>query len=231
MTEHLPTEHLTGQLSEQLSEHLSERKKFGLDLSAFGFGKGISETIVSTGFETPNAAPVGIIWKNKKPVVRLFKGSHTWANVLKEKYLAANIVYDPLLLVRSTFLDLESSEFKLIPLRASSPTQEFPVLKKASTWVIFECTNIKNTEQALVAELEPVKADFNEANEMNPRSLPAPNRGFNAVLEATIHATRYQLSGEEKYLEWIRHYEGLALKCGGEKEKQAMELLIKVLGI
>lgn len=228
MTEHLTqhssewTEHLSGQ-----TEHLSERKKSNIDLSSFGFGKGISETIVSTGFEAPNAAPIGVIWKNKRPFVRLFKGSQTWANVSKEKYLAANVVYDPLLLVRSTFFDLDPSEFKFVPL----VVQRFPVLKKASTWVLFECISIKDTEQALVAELEPVEADFNEANETTLKALHAPNRAFNSVLEATIHATRYQLTGEEKYLEWIRHYEGLVLKCGGEKEKQAMELLIKVLGI
>jgi len=58
-----------------------------------------------------------------------------------------------------------------------------------------------------------------------------PNRGFNAVLEATVHATRYQLTGEEKYLKLIRHFETLASKCGGEKEKKAMKLLYEVLGL
>ncbi|MCQ1536038.1 DUF447 family protein [Methanosarcina sp. KYL-1] len=195
-----------------------------IDLSSFGILEGISETIVSTGFEFPNAAPIGIIRKSGRPFVRLFKGSHTWANVSKEKYLAANVVYDPLLLVRSTFFDLAISEFEFVPAGGRS----FPVLKEASAWVVFKCVNIKNTDQALVAELVPVEAGFNEAN---MKFLPVPNRGFNAVLEATVHATRYQLSRDEKYLEWILHYEELASKCGGEKEKQAMELLYKVLGL
>ena len=88
-----------------------------VDISSFGIREGISETIVSTGLEHPNAAPIGIIVKGGRPFVRLFKGSHTWANVLKEKYLAANIVYDPLLFVRSTFFDLEPSEFDYVPAR------------------------------------------------------------------------------------------------------------------
>lgn len=193
-----------------------------VDISSFGIRDGISETIVSTGMEHPNAAPIGIIIKGGRPFIRLFKGSHTWANVLKEKYLAANIVYNSLLFVRSTFFDLESSEFDYVPVRGLN----FPILKEAAAWVIFECINVKNTDQALIADLVPIETGFNE---INRKDLPVPNRGFNAVLEATVHATRYQLSGDEKYLELIRHYETLASKCGGENEKKAMKLLYEVL--
>ena len=195
-----------------------------VDISSFGIRDGISETIVSTGMEHPNAAPIGIIIKGGRSFVSLFKGSHTWANVLKERYLAANIVYNSLLFVRSTFFDLESSEFDYVPVRGLN----FPTLKEAAAWVIFECINVKNTNQALIADLVPIEAGFNEANR---KDLPVSNRGFNAVLEATIHATRYQLSGDEKYLELIRHYETLASKCGGENEKKAMKLLYEVLGL
>lgn len=81
----------------------SESESSAIDFSFFGIREGISETIVSTGLESPNAAPIGIVVKGKRTFVRLFKGTHTWANVFKEKYLVANIVYDSLLLVRSTF--------------------------------------------------------------------------------------------------------------------------------
>lgn len=201
-----------------------EKSYHTIDLSSFGIREGISEVIVSTGFEHPNAAPIGIITKGGNPFVRLFKGSHTWENVSKEKYLASNVVYDSLLFVRSAFFDLEPSEFKYV----SAGGLKFPVLKEAVAWVVFECVNIKNTGQALVADLVPLNAGFNE---LDKEELPVPNRGFNAVLEATVHATRYQLSGEEKYLEWIRHYESLSSKCGGESEKKAMKLLYEVLGI
>ena len=212
-----------------MTEYLPECRKSGnefstVDLSSFGIREGISETIVSTGLESPNAAPIGIIVKGGRPFVRLFNGTHTWANVFKEKYLTANVVYDPLLFVRSTFFDLEPSEFDYVPVRELN----FPILKEAAAWVVFKCINLKNTDHALVADLIPIEAGFNEANR---RSLPVPNRGFNAVLEATVHATRYLLTGEEKYLELIRHYEALAFKCGGESEKKAMKLLYEVLGL
>lgn len=194
------------------------------DLSTFGINEGISETIVTTGFDVPNAAPIGIIRKNGKTFVRLFKGSHTWENVSKERYLAANVVYDPLLLVRSTFFDLDLSEFTFVVVDG----RKFPVLKEASAWVVFQCANMKNTDHAVVTDLVYLASGRRERDK---NIFPVPNRGFNAVLEAAVHATRYQLSGDEKYLKWIRHYEILASKCGGEKEKQAMELLYEVLGI
>jgi hypothetical protein len=212
-------------LTELFPEYTEYGSEFSaVDISSFGIREGISETIVSTGLEYPNAAPIGIIVKGGRLFVRLFKGSHTWANVLKEGYLVANIVYSPLLFVRSTFFDLEPSEFDYVPVHGLN----FPVLKEAAAWVIFECVNVKNTDHVLVTDLIPMEAGFNEANR---KDLHVPNRGFNAVLEATVHATRYQLSGDEKYLELIRHYEILASKCGGENEKKAMTLLYEVLGL
>ena len=195
-----------------------------IDPSEYGILAGISETIVSTGLETPNAAPIGIIRKNKKTFVRIFKGSQTGENLVREGFLVANVVYDSLLLVRSTFFDIEPSKFDFVDIGG----KKFPVLKSAISWVAFRCTNLKNTEQTVVSDLIPFGAGFCEANR---RAIPASNRGFNAVLEATVHATRYQLSGEEKYLELIRHYESLASRCGGENEKKAMKLLYEVLGL
>lgn len=195
-----------------------------IDLPSFGIREGISEIIASTGLERPNAAPIGIITKGERPFVRLFKDSHTWANVLKDRYLASNVVYDPLLFVRSTFFDLEPAEFEFV----NAGGLKFPILKEAVAWVVFECINVKNTGHSLIADLVPVEAGFNEHNR---KELPVPNRGFNAVLEATVHATRYQLTGEEKYLELIRHYESLASKCGGGAEQKAMKLLYEVLGL
>ena len=196
--------------------------KADFDISEYGILPEICETIVSTGFETPNAAPIGIIQKNGTTFVRIFKGSQTGENVFKEGVLVANVVYDPLLLVRTTFSKLELSEFDFLKLDG----RNFPVLKAALSWVAFRCVGCKTTGRALLAELLPLQAGFRAENR---KATPGPNRGFNAVLEATVHATRYQLTGDEKYVGWIRHYEELVRKCGGEKEKEAINLLYNVL--
>lgn len=186
------------------------------DLDEFGIYDGISETIVTTmqGW-SPNAAPIGIIRKGDRVFIRLFKGSITYFNVHSEGVLVANVVNDPVIFVRSTFSNLKESDFSFV----SVSGREFPVLKDALSWVVFECNNMKMSHEALVAELLPIHAHINRS------PVQAPNRGFNAVIEAAVHATRYKLTGDEKYLKLIRAYSAIVSKCGGEREKNAINML------
>ena len=190
------------------------------DLDEFGIYDGISETIVTTmqGW-SPNAAPIGIIRKGGRIFIRLFKGSITYYNVHSEGYLVANVIDDPVLFVRSTFSNLKESDFCFV----SVSGREFPVLKDSLSWVVFECKNMKTSNEALVAELVPIHARVNRS------PVRAPNRGFNAVIEAAVHATRYQLSHNEKYLKLIRAYSDIVSKCGGEHEKNAINVLNEFL--
>ncbi|MDY0386803.1 MAG: DUF447 family protein [Methanolobus sp.] len=182
----------------------------------YGIYEGISETIVTTSRGwTPNAAPMGIIRKKDKLFVRMFKGSTTYNNVLSEKTLVVNITLDPLVFVNSTFTDLEDSEFESVNVAG----RNFVTLKKAQCWIAFDCTNTKLTSEALVTELEPV------GTRMNKPLIRAPNRGLFGVIEACIHATRYQLTSEDKYLKLIKAYGDIVDKCGGDNEKEAMKLL------
>ncbi|WP_211531109.1 DUF447 family spectrin-like domain-containing protein [Methanocalculus chunghsingensis] len=51
------------------------------------------------------------------------------------------------------------------------------------------------------------------------------NRGFNAIIEAAVHTTRY-LRNHDPELGWlVRHHLVLVRKCGGEKEREAGGLL------
>lgn len=187
-----------------------------MKLEDFGIFEGISETIVTThqGW-SPNAAPMGIIRKQDTVLIRLFKGSKTYQNILAENFLVANVTNDPVLFVKCTFSEIGPDDIETI----SAPGREFPVLKEAQSWVAFECINTKIVPEALIAELKPLRG---HVNSFYPK---APNRGFNAVLEATIHATRYKIDGDEKYLKLIKFYEDIVNKCGGENEKEALKLL------
>lgn len=182
----------------------------------FGIYDGISETIVTTGRGwTPNAAPMGIIRKKDKLFVRMFKGSNTYNNVLSEKNLVVNITLDPLVFVNSTFADLDDSDFENVNIGG----RNFVALKKAQCWIAFDCTNTKLTSEALVTEIVPV------GTRMNKPLIRAPNRGLFGVIESCIHATRYQLTSEDKYLKLIKAYGDIVDKCGGDDEKEAMKLL------
>ncbi|WP_340820705.1 DUF447 domain-containing protein [Methanolobus sp. WCC4] len=191
-----------------------------IDLDDLGIYEGISETIVTTTHGwTANAAPMGIIRKKDKLFLRLFKDSTTYNNVLSEKRVVANITWDPIIFVDSTFGDLDDSDFETVHCNGMS----FAALKEAQCWVAFECTNTKLTSEALIAELVPVMSRVNGC------ILRAPNRGLFGVIEACIHATRYKLTGDEKYLRLIKAYGDIVEKCGGDEEKEAMELLYNYL--
>jgi len=190
------------------------------NLDNLGIYDGICETIVTTckGW-TPNAAPMGIIRRKDKIYVRLYKGSKTYENVLAEKFIVANITYDPMLFALSTFTNLEDSAFE----QTVHENHTMYSLKDAQSWVAFECMNTKITSEAMVAELVPIHARLNKCR------VKAPNRGFYGVIEACIHATRYQLTGDEKYLKLIKAYGDIVEKCGGDAEKNALKKVYEFL--
>lgn len=192
-----------------------------IDLDTFGINDGINEMIVTTyqGW-SPNAAPMGIIRKGDDLLVRLFKGSTTYSNVMAERMLVANLVYDPVLFVRTTFGDIDDSEFDVF----THDERHFSVLKDAVCWAVFECTDVKETSEALVAKLKPLHA------RMNQQVFKSVNRGFNLLIESCVHATRYELTKDEKYMRLIKAYSCTVNKCGGRGEKQAMKLLLDHLG-
>ena len=195
-------------------------KESNFDLDDFGLYEGISETIVTTtkGW-TANAAPMGIIRKKDKLFIRLFKGSTTYENVIASKFFIANVTCDPEIFALSTFTDLDDSYFESITFDGITAS----VLKGAQSWVAFECINTKITSEAFVAELVPVRAHINRCR------IKAPNRALFAVIESCVHATRYQLTGDEKYLKLIKAYGDIVEKCGGDPEKDAMGIIYECL--
>lgn len=191
-----------------------------LNLEDFGIYEGISEVILTTNHGwTPNAAPIGVIRKKDKLFLRLYKGSTTYNNALSEKIVVANVVWDPLTFVYATFTDLDDDEFET----ANFKGRNFVTLKDAQSWIAFECTNTKLTADAMVTELVPMRSHINKCR------IRAPNRGLFGVIESCIHGTRYQLTGEEKYLKLIKAYGDIVEKCGGDDEKEAMKLIYSFL--
>jgi len=162
----------------------------------------------------PNAAPIGLHMKDGKFFARIYN-SKTLDNILGKKTAAANIVDDPFLFVESALSDMHPDNFDLIG--------GFPVLKDAQGWIIFDCKTRKGKTISVV-ELSPVEAQIKH------RQIQPINRGFNAVIEATIEATRYVVLKDKKYLDRIEYYDTIVQKCGGPREKEAMKLLFDLVG-
>lgn len=188
-----------------------------INVEEFGIHEGISEVIFTTLSPDgiPNAAPMGLHRKGNRLFARIYS-SRTLDNILSKPVAAANIVDDPVLFVKSALSDIEAGRFEFV--------DGFPVLGEAQGWILFGC-KIKKGEKISVVELTPVKGKINQLK------LQPVNRGFNAVIEASIHATRYVILKEQKHLKCIKYYNTIVNKCGGAREKDAMRLLYEAIGL
>ncbi len=184
-----------------------------MKLSDFGFTDGINEVIAITFGERVNTAPIGIIVENAdscKAFARLYR-SHTRRNLERNGKLWVNVVYDPIVWTLSSFEDLEESWFESL-----NP----PVIRKALAWCEFECRKVGEGNPA-VFELKLVKGEV-------LRSYPKTvNRGFNALIEALVYATRYLATKNPKLLEKIEECGVLVRKCGGKSERKAFEIVLR----
>jgi len=191
------------------------------DPKEYGIGEGINEVIVTTRSldGKPNAAPVGII--NDKGIfkVKVFNGSHTSTNVIDTGLLAANIIGDPVLFVRCALGDLDTGMFTMI---RTDTGITFPILAQSSAWVLFKADHTSEST-AITAQLSMI------AGNIINQELKSVNRGFNAVIEALVIASRYKVFKDETYLDRIKSYGSLVNKCGGTSEKEAYDLIIEYL--
>jgi len=187
-----------------------------IDIDEFGIHEGISEVILTTlsSDGVPNAAPMGLHRKGNRLFSRIYS-SRTLDNLLSYPKAAANIVDDPVVFVQSALSDIEPEKFEFI--------EGFPVLKSAPGWILFDCI-CKKGENVSVAEFSPIKGRIIE------RKIHPINRGFNAVIEAAVHATRYVSLNDEKYLGQIEYYSKIVQRCGAVRDKEAMRLLYELIG-
>lgn len=174
--------------------------------------EGINEVIATT---KGNAAPMGVIVRNGIYRMVCFTGTHTEKNIARDRWVVANIVHDPILFVRTAFSDLPDSAFFEENV-AGTPMDR---LVEAEAWIAFSGIIERRGAQAMTVRLVP-------ATEKVIACRPHPvNRGFFAIIEATVHATRYRLSGDPELKKLIDHYRTIIRKCGGPREHEALDLL------
>ncbi|KQC04949.1 MAG: hypothetical protein APR53_09050 [Methanoculleus sp. SDB] len=179
--------------------------------------EGINEVIATTH---RNAAPIGFICRDGRVSLVLFHGSHTEENVREHGWIVANIVFDPVLYVRTAFTDLPPSAFVTETVAGISVER----LREAEAWAAFSIAEARDTGEALVVRLHPLHEEI-----IAPVVRPV-NRGFSAIIEATVHATRYIFSRDSALKTLIDHHAALARKCGGPREWEALDLLQDFIG-
>ena len=185
-------------------------------LSELGIYDGISEVIVTTERNgIPNAAPIGIIKRGESISVRLFRGSHTYENVIATHQLVANVTHDPWIFVEAALTELPELCFQR--------REGLAVLKGAEAWAHFSCALAG--DDPLVVHLKLV------SGEVMRREVRAFNRGTNAILEAAVHATRYLALKDGDHLADVKRLMQIVKRCGGPGDLEAMRRLEKHLGI
>jgi len=178
--------------------------------------EGINEVIATTRF---NAAPMGIICRDATMRMALFTGSHTAQNIERERWVVSNIIYDPLIYVTTAFSDLPHDAFLTVTVRG----REMHRLAQADAWQAFDVVIEHRGTESMKVRLLPLHEEI-----ISPAVRPV-NRGFNSVIDATVHATRYVISRDPAIKDLIEYHAGIVRRCGGKRELEALELLKKYI--
>jgi len=178
--------------------------------------EGINEVIATT---CDNAAPMGIIYRNQVAMMVVFRGSHTAGRIRQHGWVVANFIFDPLVYVKTAFEDLPQEAYTEV--RVGEITMQR--LCDAEAWAAYRVEVENESDDALIVRLSLLKEEVCIA------ALHPVNRGFNSIIEATVHATRFQQSRESRLHDLIRHHASLVRRCGGPRELEALELLYTYL--
>lgn len=107
---------------------------------------------------------------------------------------------------------------------------ESPLLEDIDAWARVAVDRAGSGESGGTAwvdwTLEPVEASVERER------VPTVNRGYNAVVEATVAASRFDVDAyDEAALRGrLDYFERVARRCGGEREQAAFERLNAIVG-
>lgn len=144
--------------------------------------------------------------------IKLYK-SHTRDNIEKGASLWVNVIHDPFVFVISSFEDLEKDYFESV---------DPPVIWNSLSWAKMDTVLKGSFVHLHLSDGEVMNRHFR---------IRAVNRGFNALIEALVHATRYVRSQDEELKNRIYYYGNIVEKCGRRKEKEAFKLLMDYTGL
>jgi len=198
-----------------------------LDLESIGMEKGLLyETIVTTiNFDrTPNAAPIGVICKDKNEVVvYLHHGSRTHKNIKNNGSFVVNILKDPLIFVESTLDNLPNNNFE------SYKNECY--IKSSDAFFIAEVTSSKDVEREDnlgVSVTTVLRADVNDIIKIKEHVEPI-NRAIYGIIEGLVYLTRMEMvSGdmEKLYRHRMDEISRIINKVGSVEHKAAMKKIL-----
>lgn len=180
--------------------------------------EGINEVIATTRH---NAAPMGLIQRNHATRMVVFRGSHTAERIREDGWMVANFIFDPVVYVRTAFEDLPPGEYR----DEEAGGIRVQRLARAEAWAAYLAEIEQETPDTLIVRLTLLR------EEVCAPVLHPVNRGFNSIIEATVHATRFRQSHDPGLRRLIRHHASLVRRCGGAREIEALSLLFTYLDL
>lgn len=178
-------------------------------ISQMGFKKGrIVEAIVTTYSEdgTPNAAPMGVYGVDEKTLIlKVHKNSDTCSNILRTKGCVINMVYDPLLFLRSALAARGEPEIQAED-TDKAETVEAPFLKDSHAYIEAKLLGHRSyRKRDSYGESEVYVLKFSVQKSAVLRACPVGlNRGIAAAIELAIKLSRNEKSGLKEQMRIIR---------------------------
>ncbi len=178
----------------------------------------IIETIFSTQDSSgqPNFAPMGINLGEGEIIVRPFRNTQTCRNLLATGYGVLNLTDDVLAYVQSALYDVVLPHFK-------SYVVPGIVFQGTCSWREVEMI-------AQSGSLDRSEIRCREIYRGQQRDFLGFCRASNAVIEATILATRIHLNPHNDILRDMERYEQIVKKTGDEKEQFAFQQILNYIG-
>ncbi|WP_330632683.1 DUF447 domain-containing protein [Halocatena halophila] len=99
----------------------------------------------------------------------------------------------------------------------SRRTDHNPILDSADAWVRVSATSIETTDEFERWHLEPLEA------RIETERVPTTNRGYYAIIEATVGASRLGVPeyDNDAIVARIEHAKDVVERCGGPRERAA----------
>ncbi len=173
----------------------------------------IVETIFSTlnASGQPNFAPMGVVWGKAEMIVRPFRDTITYRNLIETGCGVVNVTDNVLSFAHSALSRVQLPHFPALRVRGV-------VLEEACYWRELEVTTVGGGEERAEIRCRVVGGGWQ-------RDFLGFNRGKNAVIEAAILATRLHLHSQSEVWAAFQHYDEIVAKTGGGQEREAMQYL------
>ena len=182
--------------------------------------RGVTESVVATlgPNDRWNVAALGIHAPgdpNGAVTARTYGRTRTWRNFAERGGGVVQFTVDP-----RTFVDAALTVRE----------EDDPVLPSADAWVEVRAEAVSAETEGDTTirtwELEPV-----ESAVVSER-VPTVNRGFGAVVDATVAASRLDVPGvdTDELLDRLRYFADVAERCGGPAEREAFARIDEATG-